>query len=261
MGRELRVPVSKQVSTLGQQIASATGQVPRGLSHPFIGWVGRDAADVDFTGSDVDEEEYIMGDESEDGPDFGGEEVGGQQAVGMGLDEVGPACFARAAWRGIDAVRFENVLDGLMAKVVSQFLHRAGDSEVAPCGILTGEFDDLFNNYGIRGRAADGFDFVPIGRVELFGDKLPMPPKNCLRRDDGGDIIKGLFAKLFSDDGQCDALTIAQAWTAGNLIAQDSILGGEVFDLEAKFTVDLSGNPRKQFFPAHTQNPPKGGVR
>ncbi len=107
-GREFRIPVANEVSTFGQQVATTAGQIPRSLPHPGVGWIASDPCNIDLAAADMNEEQTVIGDQAEGGPDFGGEEIGGQKAVSVRLDEVGPACLALPIWRGVNTVFFED---------------------------------------------------------------------------------------------------------------------------------------------------------
>ncbi len=106
--RKFGVPISDQISASGKQFAAIGSEISRGLPHPCISRVASDSRQVDLSAADMDEEQAVIGYQAESGPNFGGEEVGGEQAVGVGLDEVGPACLALPIWRGVNTVFFED---------------------------------------------------------------------------------------------------------------------------------------------------------
>lgn len=63
-------------------------------------------------------------------PDLGGEEVGGEQTIGVRLDEVGPTHGVLPTQGGIDAMLGQKVLDGLVADRDVQLLHRPDNPPV-----------------------------------------------------------------------------------------------------------------------------------
>ncbi|HEX4124043.1 MAG TPA: hypothetical protein VHY37_04890 [Tepidisphaeraceae bacterium] len=109
-GGELRIAVGDEITAFFQDIAAGHGEIASDLAHPGVGEIGRDAAEVDLARLDVDEDQDVMRDQAEGGPDFGTEEVGGEQAFGMRFDELGPACRVLPPGRRVDAVFFEDVL-------------------------------------------------------------------------------------------------------------------------------------------------------
>lgn len=50
-------------------------------------------------------------------------------------------------------------------------------------------------------------------------------------------------------------MSIGQFWPAFDLIAQDAILGSEVFNFKPKLFIDFARNPRQQLFPTHSISP------
>ena len=95
--------------------------------------------------------------------------------------------------RWIDAVLFENVLDGLMADPVIQFVpvpRQCGDSPrsgspgpaVTTCSTVAASVGGLPALWGFR----------HLLRVELPGHQLAMPAENRFGRDDGGDGFEAL---------------------------------------------------------------------
>lgn len=204
-GSKFGVAVAEQIIALGKQIATGTRQVAGGLPHPFIGGIRRDSAEVDLAAADVDEEQDVMGDQTECGPDFGGEEVGCQQAIGVRLDEIGPTGFAFPHWRWIDAVFLKNVFDGLVAQTLAEIEQSPANPSISAGRILAGELKDSFNHRGVGRWAVDSFGFAAFRRVELFGDQLAVPAENRFGRDDTGNGIKSFATELFTDLGECDA--------------------------------------------------------
>ena len=88
------------------------GDVSGGLSHPFAGGVGGNAADDDFAGTGMDEKEHKISNQPEFRPDFRGEEIGGPEAFLMEADEFGPGHAAAFALAGrIEAVAFQHIGD------------------------------------------------------------------------------------------------------------------------------------------------------
>ncbi|MDP9174571.1 MAG: hypothetical protein M3O30_11990 [Planctomycetota bacterium] len=208
--RKLGVPISDQISASGKQSAAAGGEIASGLPHPCISRVASDSRQVDLSAADMDEEEAVVGYQAESGPNFGGEEVGGEQAIRMGTDEVGPTCLALPMRRWVDAMFFEDVFDGLMADVVIQGDQGASDSAIAPGGILPRQLQDQIDNDDIGLRSSDGFRFPTGSPIELLGDQFSVPSKNRFGRDDTGDSFKRFTAELLADGRKRDSLAVSE---------------------------------------------------
>ncbi len=239
-GGELAVAVADQIAAPGNQVATIGGKITGGLPHPVIGGIAGDVGDIDLSAADVHEEEAVVGDQCKNRPDFGGEEVGGQQTIGMAADEVRPAGFTFSQRSGIDAMFFKDVFNSLVTEDMIQGSQGTGDSAITPARILPSHAKDQIDNGGISPRSPGGFGFPASGGVELRRDQFPMPPQYGFRRDDAGNGFERVPAQLFSDSCQRDSLAIGELRSAGNLVPQDAILGGQIFDLEPKLFVDLS---------------------
>jgi len=119
-GSELGVSIADQMPASREQVASAAGEITGDLTHPGIRRIPSDPGDVDLSAADVDEEEAVIGNQPKCGPDFGGEEIGGEQAVGVRLDEVGPTGFTFAgavAGQGSDLGEFDSRRQGIRPSI------------------------------------------------------------------------------------------------------------------------------------------------
>jgi hypothetical protein len=96
---EFGVSIANQIPVAGKQLTALGCQIASGLPHPSVSGVAGYPSNVDLSTVNVDEEEAVISDQAEGGPDFGGEEVGGQQTVGVGADEVGPTCSVSTLFR------------------------------------------------------------------------------------------------------------------------------------------------------------------
>jgi hypothetical protein len=86
-GRELRDPVADQVRELPLALAELPEHLAGVLGGPGCGGVCGDPRDVDGAGADLHDEQRVQPLQA-DGVDV--EEIGGEQAVGLGLEEGGP---------------------------------------------------------------------------------------------------------------------------------------------------------------------------
>ena len=82
-----------------------------------------------------------------------------------------------------------------------------------------------------------------------------MPPEDGIGPDDTRYLFECSLANLFSDLGQCSPLTIAQAQTALQLIAENTILGNEVLVAQEQFVIDRSCDVRQRCLPVHCVSP------
>src|SRR5262249_35630963 len=90
---------------------------------------------------------------------------------------------------------------------VAEIIQRTLDARVAPAGILAGhpyhEAPDLQEHARTSG---------PTPRVCPFpGDQLPVPPEDCVGRDDGGHLRQTPTAEPFAEDCQPSTFIVSQS--------------------------------------------------
>jgi hypothetical protein len=68
--------------------------------------------------------------------------------------------------------------------------------------------------------------------IELLRDQLPEPAENRLRFCDLRDFRQGLSPESLPDFGQSGAFRIREPEPGWRVRPQDSILGGEILDLQ-----------------------------
>src|SRR5215472_6357790 len=100
------------------------GQIPRLLHHPLAGGMGGHPGEVNAAAADLNEEEDV----EQAQPDrVHGEEVAGQDLVGVLVDELAPGALA-AARRREHAVAAQHPLHGLVRATVAELEQLALDS-------------------------------------------------------------------------------------------------------------------------------------
>jgi hypothetical protein len=104
----LRVPVPDQVSDGGSGVLQVHDQIPGSLGNPVRGGVRGGAEDPDAPGGMLDDREDVL---ALTGQGDRLNEVAGQQGVGLGTQEVGPA-GGTAVRGGVDALRLEDLPHG-----------------------------------------------------------------------------------------------------------------------------------------------------
>ena len=133
-GGVFRIPVPDQVGELGGAVAELPEKLACLLGGPGCGGVGGDAEDVDGAGVYFHDEQGVQALQS-DRVDV--EQVGGEQAVGLGLEEGGPFAACRvAAWCGAEAGSAQDTADGCWADLVSEAAQFAVHATGAPAGVV-----------------------------------------------------------------------------------------------------------------------------
>jgi hypothetical protein len=135
---ELGVPVAEQEPGGKLPIPQPRCQVPSLLDDPLAGRVVGAAGEVNTAAADLDEEEDVEPGQP-DGVD--GEEVGGQDLVGVLANELAPGALASPrSWR--QTVSAEHLADGEVGAAVAELDELAVDTAIAPARVLPGEADD-----------------------------------------------------------------------------------------------------------------------
>jgi hypothetical protein len=104
--------------------------------------MGRRAQDLNGSGGMVNRKEDVVGDEATGGPDFGREEVRGDDGGGVSLQEPLPGRAPAAFGRRLDPVALQDGLDRVRRDVMAKVQEGALDLVVAPGGVLGREPDD-----------------------------------------------------------------------------------------------------------------------
>src|SRR5215472_8899942 len=119
-------------------ILQLPGQIPRLLHHPLAGGMGGHPGEVNAAAADLNEEEDV----EQAQPDrVHGEEVAGQDLVGVLVDELAPGALATARRRE-HAVAAQHPLHGLVRATVAELEQLALDATKAPTRVLSGEAND-----------------------------------------------------------------------------------------------------------------------
>ena len=115
---------------VGELVAVAEQQVPRGLGGPDAGGVVCDRCEVHAPGGDVDEEQQV---EPAQRDGFDGGEVAGDG--GLGPQELRPGDF-RACGGGVDSGVLEDLPDRGRSEAVAEPGELAMDAAISPSRIL-----------------------------------------------------------------------------------------------------------------------------
>ena len=148
------------------------------LGDPGTVGVGGDAEQVHSSSVDLDHEEHVEAAQC-DGVD--GEEVGGQDAFGLGTEELAPG-GARPPRRGREAMAAKNSGDAGLGDGDAELLELTDDAEVAPARVLPCQADDQLDCLFGQGRAAVAL----MGISPSSSYEGTMPAKDCLGRDEEG---------------------------------------------------------------------------
>ena len=131
---ELGVSVTEQEPGAQLAVLELPGQVPSLLGHPLAGRVSGASCEVDATAAELDEEEDVEPGQP-DGVD--GEEVGGQDLVGVLADELAPGALAAPGSRE-QVVSAEDLADGEVGTAVAESEQFTLDATVAPARVSRG---------------------------------------------------------------------------------------------------------------------------
>ncbi|MGW0771717.1 hypothetical protein [Streptomyces sp. NPDC002676] len=137
---EFRVPVADQVSEVASMLVELPYQLSGLLGGPGGGGVGGDAQDVHGAGAYLHDEQGVQPLQA-DGVHV--EEVGGEQAVGLGLEEGGPFAAHGMLARGwAEAGGAQDPADAGRTDPVPQATEFAVDAPEAPSWDFGAELDD-----------------------------------------------------------------------------------------------------------------------
>jgi hypothetical protein len=221
---ELGVTVAEQEPGARLAVLQLPGQVASLLGHPLAGRVEGAAGEVDAAAGELDEEEDVEPGQP-DGVD--GEEVGGQDLVGMLADELVPGALA-AAWSREQAVAAEDLADGEVRAAMAEAEEFALDAAVAPARVFAGEAEDELVEFG-RSRALP--TRAPAVGGPLATDEVTVPPEQGLGAGQEGE--PGGPGEDAADGCEEDAIGGLPAWTA-DLAFEDAELVAEGEDLGAE---------------------------
>lgn len=88
-----------------------------------------------------------------------------------------------------------------------------------------------------------------MGAVELAGNEPAIPGQDGLRFGDQGHLRQIFAAETLADLSECAPLGIGEPELCGEVGAQDSVLGDEVFALEEEALIDQACHIREQSSP------------
>jgi hypothetical protein len=170
-GGEFGVAVADEESEGRAGVIQVHGQVAGQLGQPGCGRVRGDSEDVDLAGGVFDDEERVEPGQS-DGVDV--EEVGGQDGVGLGAEELGPGGSGPPCRRG-DAGCVQDLPDGGGADLVAESGEFAVDASVAPNRVLGGQAHRQYPQSGWdRWSAGSAIVGGPAA-----GDESSVPAQEC----------------------------------------------------------------------------------
>jgi hypothetical protein len=171
---ELGVSVPEQEACFDLAVLHLPGQIPRLLHHPLPGRAVGAAGEVNATAANLDKEEDIEPGQ----PDrVDGEEVAGQDLVGVLVDELAPRSLTAArGWQ--QAMTAKHPAHGLVGAAMAHLAKLALDSPVPPTWVLPRQLQDQIMNLGLRHGSLPGRS-SPI-RGPFAPDQLPMPAQQSL---------------------------------------------------------------------------------
>ena len=83
-------------------------------------------------------------------------------------------------------------------------------------------------------------------------DKLAVPRKDGVRLRHGRDLLEDLLTELLTKLSEASAIIIRQLYTAGDLLAQQTILCLQVCITQQKLFVNRCSDRPEEFLPVHS---------
>jgi hypothetical protein len=149
---------------------------------------------MDVVMTQVEEAQQTRDDQPKPTPDFTVEEIGGQQYVQMGPDELPPRHGPLTLRSGGDAMALEDMAHRLVADRVSQMIQGALNAVIAPGMVLSCHADhQVFNRFVDAGTSNQR---VWLGGVHLLVGKRAVPGKDGIRPGHGADFFSAFLPSL-----------------------------------------------------------------
>jgi DNA invertase Pin-like site-specific DNA recombinase len=123
---------SIQPSTNGTRLESAGSKCINSAYHSLLVRIRRDPGKAHPPCLQLDEEKHVVRDQTFEGKDFHGEEVGPGQHFHVGANEVAPARRMLALWCWGNAMALENITHCLVGNAMSEIGERSHHAIVAP---------------------------------------------------------------------------------------------------------------------------------
>ena len=151
-----------------------------------------------------------MADQSNQGEDLDGEEVGGSDLAEVGLQERLPRQPLAALGRRFDAVFEEDSLDGVASDIDVEVVERTPDSAVSPPHVFVCHPNDEGANLVCGSRSARSGTTL-LAAVVLVGDQLAVPAQDGVGRGDGSNFSEELATEGLPLYGQASPPLLAEA--------------------------------------------------
>jgi len=135
---ELGVAIADEEAEVTPGVLEVGRKVAGHLGHPGTVGVGGDTEQVHPSSVDLNYEEHV---EAAQRDRVDGQEVGSQDAFGLGTQELAPG-GARTPRRGREAMTAENGSDACLGNGNAELLELTDDAEVTPARILPCQADD-----------------------------------------------------------------------------------------------------------------------
>ena len=104
----------QQIPAIGQKPPLLHRYVPTDLFHPFFIGMRSHSGQANLATPQMNEEKDIVGDQSLEGDNFDGEEIGPGQNIQMSTDGVFPTRRVLSLGGGREVVTTEDIADGLV---------------------------------------------------------------------------------------------------------------------------------------------------
>jgi hypothetical protein len=171
------ISVDDEVSKAAERTRDGVAQVSSDLRHPLAARLVRDSGDMDASRFEVDHEQHHVAHQTADRKHFDGEEVRRGDGAPVRFQKRVPRHAFPAHRRGLDAMFFEDPLNGRASEVQAQVPERAAKTRVAPRWVLARHGQQLLDSVGARTRTPRT---APARAVVLDGDLLSIPAQGRL---------------------------------------------------------------------------------
>ena len=174
-GGEQSVPVADEVAQRLDPLTQVEEQVAGLLGHPFTGWVGGHPGQVHSPVGDFDEDQDVQPAQQHR---LDGEEVAGDDAVGLGGEELPPARPV-PPWRRVHTSVVQDRPYCAGRDLVAQSDQLTLDPPVSPARVLRGQPE-----HQVPDRLPGAWPSWSAARVgPAPGDQVAVPAQHRLRRD------------------------------------------------------------------------------
>ena len=125
-----------QITLAPERSVDGVGHIAGDLLHPQSVCLRRDPGNLHAAGGQLDKEQNHEAPEPLSGPNFHGEEIGGDDLFPVLGQKLLPRCFPNAFRCRLDAVALQNVGNRAACQFMTQIRQRALDPQITPIPVF-----------------------------------------------------------------------------------------------------------------------------